>query len=144
MHHLPDWMLCIFMVKSEQLRIECKEKYMLTGYDLAISKPEYRIQDFESPKFDKLFVETGHFHGELAYYPGVGYYISGLGLDEISVTCGILGRGSLAGFLEGRHYNRFIVVHPKCFAAFTKIHMKAFLKTHYNGQMPQHVKTVLD
>ena len=89
-------------------------------------------------------METGHFHGELAYYPGVGYYISGLGLDEISVTCGILGRGSLAGFLEGRHYNRFIVVHPKCFAAFTKIHMKAFLKTHYNGQMPQHVKTVLD
>ena len=34
------------MVKSEQIRIECKEKLMFTGYDLAISKPEYRIQDF--------------------------------------------------------------------------------------------------
>ena len=132
------------MVKSEQLRIECKENYMLTGYDLAVSKPAYRIQECESPKFDKLFVETGHFHGELSLYPAVGNYITGSGFDEILVTCGILGNGSLAGFLEGRHYNRCIVVHPKGYTAFSRIHMKAFHKTYYGGQAPAHVRTVLE
>lgn len=125
-------------------RLDVVHLTMLTGYDLAISKPAYRIQDLESPKFDKLFIETGHFHGELAFYPGVGYYITGSGLDEILVTSGIIGSGSLAGFLEGRHYNRCIVNHPKCYAALSKIHMNAFHKSNYDGQMPEHVKEVLD
>ena len=79
------------MERSEKIRQELGQKYMLICYDLAISKLSYRIQKMESPKFDKLFIETGPFHIRCSKIAGIGYYLTGSGLDELLVTPEILG-----------------------------------------------------
>ena len=134
------------MQQAELVRKECGERYMLTTYDLAVSKPALRIQETESPKLDKLFIETGPFHSEEAAWASVGYYITMSGLDELYVTAECLGPGSLPGFLEGRNYNRDVRVHPIGMAALKELHLREFLKLEYpehNGQVPRNVKQSL-
>ena len=131
------------MERSEKIRQELDQKYMLICYDLAISKPSYRIQEMESPKFDKLFIETGPFHIRCSKFAGIGYYLTGSGLDELLVTAEILGSGSLAGFLEGRHYNRDIRIHPLAYAVLTDLHMEQFIEADQNGSLPATVSESL-
>lgn len=128
------------MDKAEKLRQEVGEEYMLDTYDLAISKPAWRIQDTEIPSYDKLFIETGPFHFVMPYFAGMGYYITFSGMDEIMVQCEILGPGSLAGFLEGRHYNRGVRIHPIDYLVLHLLQLEQCLQKNYNSSiMPDDV-----
>ena len=132
------------MQKSEQLRQECGEKYMLTTYDLAIAKPAIRIQETEAPLYDKLFIEMGAFHLRNSYFSALGYYLTMSGLDELLVTSEVIGSGSLAGFLAGRHYNRCVRIHPLSFACLSKLHLAEFVNIQYNGKLPDTIKVELE
>ena len=129
---------------SEKVRQECGEDYMIVTYDLGIAKPAMRIQEEESPKFDKLFIEIGPFHLRMSYFACVGYFITGSGLDEIVCTSDVLGSGSLSGFLQGRHFSRCTRVHPLLFAALSQLHITAFLNLKYAGTVPDIVKVKLN
>ena len=133
------------MAISEKVRQECGEEYIVVhvAYDLGIAKPAIRIQEEESPKFDKLFIEIGPFHLRMSYFACVGYFITGSGLDEIICTSEVLGSGSLSGFLQGRHFNRCTRVHPLFFAALSECHMKRFLSLKHAGSVPDKVKIKL-
>ena len=53
---------------SEQVRKECGQDYMRTGYDLQAAKLGYRIQDRETPLYKQLFVDVGAMHLLMAYF----------------------------------------------------------------------------
>ena len=132
------------MVISEKVRQECGEDYIIVAYDLGIAKPVMRIQEEESPQFDKLFIEIGPFHLRISYFACVGYFITGCGLDDIICTSDVLGSGSLSDFLQGKHFNRCTRVHTLLFAALSECHMKAFLNLKYDGTVPESVRVKLN
>lgn len=91
---------------SQRVAKECREEFILVHYDLAIAKPAMQIQAAESPTFDNIFICFGPFHIELAYFGAMGHFLDGSGGAQILTETGVLGSGSLNGFLRGKHYNR--------------------------------------
>lgn len=59
------------MVQSQKIAEELGQTYMQVTYDLAVAKPAWQIQSMEKPRFDNLFIHTGDFHVEMAYFGGM-------------------------------------------------------------------------
>lgn len=51
-----------------KLAEECNQTYVVVTYDLAIAAKAYKIWAEMNPKFNKLFINLGAFHTELAYF----------------------------------------------------------------------------
>ena len=129
---------------ANQVRIECKEDYMLTGYDLQAAKQAYRIQDKEAPVHDKLFIKVGGMHFRMSWYSSLGYFISDSGLPYVLLNSEILGTGSLNGFLKGKHYNRCERIHTLLYTALSELHIERFKNDSYsNGKLPGEVSEIL-
>ena len=79
-----------------------------------------------------------------SYFSAVGYYLTISGLDELLVTSEVMGSGSLAGFLAGRHYNHCVRIHPLSFACLSKIRLAEFVNVQYNGNLPDIIKAELE
>ena len=56
-------------------------------------------------QFRRLVVRLGSFHTICAFLAAIGKRFGDAGLADILVESGIVGSGSVAGVLEGRHYN---------------------------------------
>jgi len=113
--------------KSQKVAEECKQKYIVVHYDLAIAKPAKQIQSTESPVYDNVFICFGPFHIQLAYFASLGYIIEDSGITDILIDCEALGSGSLKVLLHGKHYNRCKRLHPIIFLALRHLHLKEFL-----------------
>ena len=124
---------------AEQVRDECGEEYMRTGYDLQAAKVAFRIQDRETPFYKRLFIDVGAMHLLMAFFGGVGYIIIGSGLLEILVESEVLGPGSVKGFTKGTYYSRCERLHPCLYLACSKLHVAQFIKIQYprTGKLPQ-------
>lgn len=108
----------------------CSQQYISVTYDLAIANRAYRIQNENSPKFDRIFIHVGGFHTELSYYKAIGKYIQESGIPSLIEECGVLAHGSMNGFLTGHNYNRCKRIHPIVSTALKIIHFKEFWKTY--------------
>lgn len=53
---------------AQNILRECKQKYIIVTYDLAIASKAYRIQADLAPRFDNIFITMGAFHIELAFF----------------------------------------------------------------------------
>ena len=62
-------------------------------------------------QFRRLVVRLGSFHTICAFLAAIGKRFGDAGLADILVESGIVGSGSVAGVLEGRHYNRAVRTH---------------------------------
>lgn len=51
-----------------KLAEECNQHYIVVTYDLAIASKAYKIQADMKKEFEKLFINLGAFHIELAYF----------------------------------------------------------------------------
>jgi len=91
---------------SQEVANECRERYALVHYDLAIAKPALQIQEQESPKYDNVFICFGAFHMQMAYFGAIGYILEESGGPQILIDTGVLAPGSLNGFISGKHFNR--------------------------------------
>lgn len=98
-------------------------------YDLAIAKMAMQIQEKEKPKFDKIFVNLGAFHIEMAFYKAVGKYIDCCELVKILVQAEVLAGGSMNSFLDSKHFNRCKRLHPLTAAALQILHFEQYLVT---------------
>ena len=130
-----------------QIANECSSQSLCVTYDLAIARMAMKIQQEESPKYDRLFINFGSFHIELAFFHSIGSYIelSGGGGDVLSLA-GIIASDSLKGFISGTHYNRCKRIHSKFAAAMEILHFNAFLcLTNTETELLSiHVKQVLE
>ena len=62
-------------------------------------------------EFQRLVVRMGAFHVTCAYLAAIGKRFGDAGLSDILIESGVLASGSVAGVLEGRHYNRAVRMH---------------------------------
>ena len=92
--------------RAIQIADECGKTQIASTYDLAIAKMALQIQKAESPLYDRVFVNLGAFHVELAFFCAVGKYIAESGGPFILSESGVLQSGSLKGFINGKAYNR--------------------------------------
>lgn len=62
-------------------------------------------------QFQRLVVRIGSFHTICAFLAAIGKRFGDAGLADVLVESGIVGSGSVAGVIEGRHYNRAVRTH---------------------------------
>ena len=97
---------------SQKVTQECKNKFVIVHYDLAIVKFALPIQATEAPTFDNIFICFDPFDIALAYFGSLGYLIETSGGPELLCATGVLATGSAAGFLADRHFNRCSRLNP--------------------------------
>lgn len=108
---------------------EINQPYMQVTYDLAIAKIAFQIKATEtSPKFSKLFIHLGSFHIMQSYFKVIGKFIDGCGLSTIMVESELLASGSVASFLDGKHFNRSKRLHPMMALGLQILHFRSFLE----------------
>ncbi|KAG5887454.1 hypothetical protein JTB14_017310 [Gonioctena quinquepunctata] len=112
------------LVMANEIAEKCQQEQIIVTYDLAIAKMAMKIQEKEKPKFDKVFVNLGAFHMEMAFFKAIGKYIDGSGLVEILVQAEVLANGSMNSFLDSKHFNRCKRLHP--LIACIKLHFEIF------------------
>ena len=115
------------MRRSQCIANECGKTSIVVSYDLA--KIAMQIQAEESPKFDDIFVALGSFHIELAFFSAMGKIVSESGAPHLLTECGIFQKGSLNGFLKGKHYNRCKRFHEYLSLSLEYLHFESFLET---------------
>ena len=79
--------------------------------DQAIYAKELEVIWQNQEQFRRLVVRLGSFHTICALLAAIGKRFGDAGLADILVESGIVGSGSVAGVLEGRHYNRAVRTH---------------------------------
>ncbi|KAG5862641.1 hypothetical protein JTB14_004270 [Gonioctena quinquepunctata] len=117
------------LVMANEIAEKCQQEQIIVTYDLAIAKMAMKIQEKEKPKFDKVFVNLGAFHMEMAFFKAIGKYIDGSGLVEILVRTEVLANGSMNSFLDSKHFNRCKRLHPLIAAALQVLHFEKYLST---------------
>ena len=98
--------------RSLTIAEETSKSSIAVTFDLAIAKIAMQIQHEESPTYDKIFINLGGFHIEMAYFNAIGKYIDESGGPYILIEAEVLASGSLKGFIKGKDYNRCKRLHP--------------------------------
>ena len=62
-------------------------------------------------QFQRLAIRIGSFHTICAFLAAIGKRFGDAGLADVLMESGIVASGSVAGVIEGRHYNRAICTH---------------------------------
>ena len=115
--------------RAIQIADECGKTQIASTYDLAIAKMALQIQKAESPLYDRVFVNLGAFHVELAFFCAVGKYIAESGGPFILSESGVLQSGSLKGFINGKAYNRCKRLHELLSASMETKLFHEFIKS---------------
>jgi hypothetical protein len=96
------------MKTSLEIAEEADQNFICVTYDLAIAKIAIKIQEEEAPTYDKIFIQLGSFHIELALFRVLGKYVEGSGAEYLLQESGVLAPGSTNTFIAGTHYNRYV------------------------------------
>ena len=63
----------------------------------------------------------------MAYFKALGHLVCDSGGPEILVQSNVLGKGSLNGFVGGKHFNTCKRLHPLLANALSHLHLKQFI-----------------
>lgn len=114
---------------AQKVAEKCQQEQIIVTYDLQIAKMAMEIVEKERPKFDKIFVNLGAFHTQMALFRAIGKYIDGSGLVDVLVQSEVLASGSMNSFLDGKHFNRCKRLHPLTSISLQVLHFEEFLST---------------
>lgn len=93
----------------------------------------WEIVTTESPLFDKVFVNLGSFHIQMAFFKALGKFIDSCGVMDILIQSG-LASGSVNSFTDSKHSNRCKRLHPQMSVALETLHLERFLSEHETGR----------
>ena len=97
-------------------------------------------------KYANIILRMGTFHTIMTLLSTIGKLFQGAGLRDTSIESGIIAEGSVSGVLEGRMYNRAVIVHKYIYEALLRLDWKGFmpwLETHHPNQIHS-VSALLD
>lgn len=114
--------------RAQRIAKECDEPYAQVSYDLGIGKIAFPLKSTEKGLCENVFVHVGTFHNQMAFFKGVGSFIDGCGLTNVLVEAGLIGTGSVATFLSGKHFNRCKRLHILCMLCLQMQEFKYFLE----------------
>ena len=84
---------------------------VIVVFDQAIYAKALEILWQNEQHFNRLVVRMGTFHITCAYLSTIGKRFGDAGLSDVLIESGVMATGSVAGVLEGRHYNRAVRIH---------------------------------
>ena len=91
--------------RSLQMADQLIQHDVIVVLDQAIYAKALEVIWQNQEQFRRLVVRLGSFHTICAFLAAIGKRFGDAGLADILVESGIVGSGSVAGVLEGRHYN---------------------------------------
>ena len=106
---------------------EVNQEYTLVTSDLAVAKKAYMLV-WQTEKFKKIIVRHGVFHLVCSYMGAVGKLMRGSGFEEFAIQSGVRATGSVEGVLQGKHYNRCMMVHKTMLEGLERLFLQKFLQ----------------
>ena len=97
--------------RSLQLADQLGQHDVIVVFDQAIYAKALEVMWQNEEQFRRVVLRMGTFHTICAFTAAIGKRFGEAGLVDILVESGIVGSGSVAGVLEGRHYNRAVRMH---------------------------------
>lgn len=84
------------LIMANEIAGKSNEELIIVTYDLqlAITKMAIQIQQNEKPKYDNIFINSGAFHTQMAFFKAIGKYIDCSGLVDVLVQAQVLTGGS--------------------------------------------------
>ena len=116
------------MKRTLTLADESKRNTISVTADLAVAKMMMKLQSEESHVYDRIFINFGAFHLEMAFFHAIGKYIELSGGPNILSLAGVISSDSLKGFIKGTHFNRCKRIHPLFYATLRILHLNLFLE----------------
>ena len=101
--------------RSLQMAQHLGQHDVILVFDQAIYAKALEVLWQNKDQFQRLVVRIGSFHTICAFLAAIGKRFGDAGLADVLMESGIVGSGSVAGVIEGRHYNRAVRTH--------KVHM---------------------
>lgn len=101
--------------RSLQMAQQLGQRDVIVVFDQAIYAKALEVLWQNKDQFQRLVVRIGSFHTICAFLAAIGKRFGDAGLADVLMESGIVGSGSVAGVIEGRHYNRALRTH--------KVHM---------------------
>ena len=97
--------------RSLQMADQLGQHDVIVVFDQAIYAKALEGLWQKKDQFQRLVVRIGSFHTICAFLAAIGKRFGDAGLADVLVESGIVGSGSVAGVIEGRHYNRAVRTH---------------------------------
>ena len=97
--------------RSMDMADQLGQKDVIVVFDQTIYAKALEIMWQNQQHFQRLVVRMGAFHIACAYLAALGKRFGDAGLSDILIESGVVAKGSVAGVLEGRHYNRAVRTH---------------------------------
>ena len=95
---------------QECLRVakEVGQGYVITTFDLGVCMKAFPLMWQNPEKYRDHVILIGTFHLECAFMKILGKIMKGSGLSDIIIEAGLISSGSVAGVMQGKHYDRAV------------------------------------
>ena len=97
--------------RSLQMGDQLNQSDVIVVLDQAIYAKALEVIWQNQEQFRRMVVRMGSFHIMCAFMAAIGKRFGDAGLADILIESGVVGSGSVAGVLEGKHYNRAVRMH---------------------------------
>lgn len=97
--------------RSLQMASQLGQQDAIVVVDQPIYAKALEVMWQNKEEFDRLVVRMGAFHIICAFMSAIGKRFGDAGISDVLMESGVVGAGSIAGVVEGRHYNRALRTH---------------------------------
>ena len=97
--------------RSLQIADQLGQHDVIIVLDQAIYAKALEVLWQNKDQFQRLVVRLGSFHTICAFFAAIGKQFGDAGLADVLMESGIVASGSVAGVIEGHHYNRAVRTH---------------------------------
>lgn len=97
--------------RSLQIADQLGQHDVIIVFDQAIYAKALEVLWQNKDQFQRLVIRIGSFHTICAFLAAIGKRFGDAGLADVLMESGIVASGSVAGVIEGRHYNRAVRTH---------------------------------
>ena len=114
---------------SEEATNEVGQQYVINSFDLGVCMKAFPIIWQNPDRYKDHIILIGTFHLECAFMKMLGKKMKGSGLEDILLEAGLIGGGSVAGVMQGKHYDRAIHCHKVMLEALEGLLLEKFMQT---------------
>lgn len=97
--------------RSLQIADQLGQHDVIIVFDQAIYAKALEVLWQNKDQFQRLVIRIGSFHTICTFLAAIGKRFGDAGLADVLMESGIVASGSVAGVIEGRHYNRAVRTH---------------------------------
>ena len=97
--------------RSLDMANQLGQQDVIVVFDQAIYAKALDVKWQCKEEFKRIVLRLGSFHTICSFIAVIGKRFADAGLSDVFIESGVVGSGSLAGVLQGKHYNRAVRMH---------------------------------